>query len=89
MVLTWPVTVMTDVMGVGVQVDLVGTLEVVDGFRGVGEVLEGGSDVLDSDVADSEAVDKVIGTGIKRVVAVAGGEFVVVSVVVSGVKIGV
>lgn len=46
-VVIWPVTVMTDVMGVGVQVDLAGALDVVDGIRGVEEVLDDDSDVID------------------------------------------
>lgn len=78
-VVIWPVTVMTDVMGVGVQVDLAGALDVVDGIRGVEEVLDG----------DSDVVDWEIGTGIKRVDAFAGVEVVVVSVLGSGVVVGV
>lgn len=85
-VLTWPVTVMTDVTGVGVHVVLgkeldVEELEVVedDEAENVREVLGGGLDVVDSGT----------GTGTKCVDAFAGVEVVVVSVVVSGVVDGV
>lgn len=70
-VLTWPVTVMTDVIGVGVHVDSMEELEVVD----VDEVEEG---VLGGAV---DVIDSGIGTGTKCVDALAGVEVVVVSVV--------
>lgn len=60
-VLIWPVTVMTDVIGVGVHVDFVGELvaeteiEDVDNVDedGVAEVIGAGLDVVDS-VTDTD-----------------------------------
>lgn len=81
MVLTWPVTVMTDVIGVGVHVDLVvdEELDAVEDVENVGKALGEGVDVVDWDT----------GTGMNCVDAFAGVEVVVVSVVVSGVGWGV
>ena len=56
-VLTWPVAVMTDIMGVGVHVDCVVKLldEVVDVLMTTGTIATGDVDVarVDGDVVDS------------------------------------